>query len=174
MANSISQLKSKLQSLDGKIKRSNDMAKAAGEAFRGELENNVNATVGAINDFAQGAANDPGRVLKPTVKSGVATVRWSGNQVHYLEFGTGLVGDGKYPDQAQMAEYGYEPQLDGHRLGTKWVLPSRYTTSEGKPVMTQGWLPYAPFYNTQLIAKNGDLFTVPVTNALVKLIERNL
>lgn len=174
MADSISQLTSRLKSLDGKIKRSNDMAKAAGEAFYSELQNNVNSSIGSIDDFAKGAANNIGRVNQPTVKSGVATVKWSGNQIHYLEFGTGLVGSGKYPDQAQMAEYGYESQPTGHHAGTWWILPAQYTTSEGKPVFTQGWTPYAPFYKTQLTARYGDLFTKPITDALTDLIERNL
>lgn len=174
MANSISQLVSRLNSLDGKLRRSNDMAKAAGEAFYTELQNNINSSVATIDDFSKGAANNSGRVTQPTVKGGVATVKWSGNQIHYLEFGTGLVGSGKYPDQAQMAEYGYEPRPTGHHAGTWWILPSQYTTAEGKPVFTQGWEPYAPFYKTQLLARNGDILTTPVTKAVADLIERNL
>lgn len=174
MANSIKQFITKLSSLEGKIKRSNDMAKAAGEAFSDKLTENVNATAASVSDLSKGAANKTGKVLKPTVRSGVATVKWSGNQIHYLEFGTGVEGDGKYKDPAQMAEYDYSPQPDGHHVGQWWVLPSKYTTSEGKPVFSKGWAPYAPFYTTQVEARMGTLLSEPVRIALVNLIERNL
>lgn len=173
MANSIKQLITKLNSLEGKIKRSNDMAKAAGEAFADKLTDNVNAAA-VVSDPAKGGANSTGSVLRPTVKGGVATVRWSGNQIHYLEFGTGIVGLGKYPDGAQMAEYNYQPQPYGHRLTTWWILPSEHTTAEGRPVWTEGWVPYAPFYTTQLEARMGTLLSEPVRIALANLIERNL
>lgn len=174
MADSISGLARKLKSLDSKVKRSNDIAKAAGEAFQTKLVSNVNEAAAKANDFSSGAANSFGKVAKPTVKGGEATVRWSGNQIHYLEFGTGIEGDGKYPDASQMAEYGYEPQPYGHHAGIWWILPSQYTTSEGKPVFSKGWVPYAPFYHTQLEARYGSLLDVPVEKALRNLIERNL
>lgn len=174
MANSIKQLISKLNTLEGKLKRSNDMAKAAGEAFSDKLAENVNATAASVSDPSQGGANDTGRVLRPTVRGGMATVRWSGNQIHYLEFGAGIEGDGKYPDGAQMAEYGYQPQPYGHHAGQWWILPSQYTTAEGKPVFSKGWAPYAPFYTTQLEARMGTLLSEPVRIALANLIERNL
>lgn len=174
MANSIKQLITKLNSLDSKLKRSNDMAKAAGEAFADKLAENINTTVASIDDPSQGSANNIGRVSRPAVKGGTATVKWSGNQIHYLEFGAGIEGDGKYPDGAQMAEYGYQPQPYGHHAGVWWILPSKYTTSEGKPVFSKGWVPYAPFYSTQLEARMGTLLSEPVQIALANLIERNL
>lgn len=173
MANSIKQLITRLNSLDSKLKRSNDMAKAAGEAFADKLADNVN-NAASVSDPSQGGANGIGRVSRPAVKGGMATVRWSGNQIHYLEFGTGIEGDGKYPDGAQMAEYGYQPQPYGHHAGQWWILPSKYTTAEGKPVFSKGWQPYAPFYSTQLEARNGTLLSEPVRIALNNLIERNL
>lgn len=143
----------KLANLEKNLNRRNDIARTIADEFSDELRKNLPALG---DDYAHGAGNEVGYVSSSVSKQ-TATITWYGKQVWYLEFGTGSPAVGRYPDGEQMATAGgYSPRPNGHSLGVYWTLPmDEFSTSDGKPIVTKGWAPYAPFYSTQVAFRSG-------------------
>lgn len=173
MANELKAYANKLKKLEGKLKRSNDVPKVLASELENALVRNLPQFSGA-DDYAIGGANSTGVVRSAAVNQ-TASLIWSGDQIWYLEFGTGSPAVGKYPDPQTMAEAGgYYPRPDGHVFGSKWVLPmDEYRYSTGAPIVSRGWQPYAPFYFTVLLYKSGK-FNQPMEDALRKQLENLL
>lgn len=77
-------------------------------------------------------------------------VTWVGEQIAYLEFGTGAAGSGKYPNQASMHKFNYSPDP------TKkiWVYDSKVT---GNYEVSHGIAPQAPMYNAGQDARTSNI-----------------
>lgn len=143
----------KLSKLESKMNRRTAIPQTIASEFADELRSNL-PVMG--NDYAKGEGNDTGYVSSKAAQ-GKATISWTGQQIWYIEFGTGSPAVGKYPDQAQMTDAGtYAPRATGHSLGAYWTLPmEEFSDADGKPIVTKGWAPYAPFYKTQMAFKSG-------------------
>lgn len=83
--------------------------------------------------------------------AGLSEIKWSGDQILFLEFGTGVEGiDIPYPDPSIMALVGYEPQLY-HGDEMYWVYKDRVSNEY---IKTFGIPAYAPMYTVFLDAEN--------------------
>lgn len=173
MANELKAYANKLKKLEGKLKRSNDVPKVLASELENALVRNLPQFSDAW-DYKIGGANGTG-VVRSSAANQTASLTWSGDQIWYLEFGTGAPAVGKYPDPQTMAEAGgYAPRPSGHLFGSKWALPKdEYQTEDGKWVVSGGWQPYAPFYFTVLLYKSGK-FNQPMEDALRKQLENLL
>lgn len=163
----LSNFASKLRNLESRMNRSNDVAWELASELQRDLQSNL-PQLGDMYD--KGAGNETGYVSAKAAKQ-TAILTWTGKQIWYIEFGTGTLAVGRYGDSAQMAEAGYAPRASGHSLGVYWTLPmDEYSTSDGKPVVTKGWSPYAPFYTTQLHYRSGK-FDPVIKKAVKKKLE---
>lgn len=138
-----------LSTLEGKVKRSTVPAKTLSESLKKEMLDNM--TVLQTATAEKGGLNDTGRV-SVKAKSNEVTLKWTGDQIFYLEFGTGIQGDGRYKDESLMASKGYKHRPTAswrENGGTVWTLPEEYTDSNGERIKSDGWEPYAPFYKTK-------------------------
>jgi len=170
MANEFKRYANKLRNLETRLNRSNATAQVVGEEFAQGVRDHLPV----IQDYRKGSGNELGRVSSRVARQ-TATITWSGAGIWYIEFGTGSPAVGKYPDSAQMGEAnGYEPRPNGHTLGQYWVLPmDEYSLSDGRPVITKGWAPYAPFYTTQMEYQMGK-YKEPIANAAREQVENAL
>lgn len=160
----------KLRNLEKNMNRRNAVAQVIADDFADTLRSNL-PELG--DNYAKGAGNDLGYVSSRAANQ-TATITWTGSQIWYIEFGTGSPAVGKYPDGAQMSDVGYGPRATGHALEMYWTLPmDQFSTADGKPVVTKGWSPYAPFYKAQLAYRSGD-FDEDIASAARKLIDNLL
>ena len=157
----------KLRRLETNMNRRNGIAKSLADDFADKLRDNL-PQLG--DNYAKGAGNDLGYVSSTAAKQ-TATITWTGNQIFYIEFGTGSPAVGRYQNTPQMMDAGYAPRATGHSLGVYWTLPmDEFSTSDGKPIVTKGWEPYAPFLTTQL-AYHGGQFHGGMIDATKKQVE---
>lgn len=66
-------------------------------------------------------------------------IGWTGRQIEYLEYGTGLAAV-QHPYAGELPSW-YNPQAEGHAGGEYWFFRGE---------MINGWRPYAPYYKTYL------------------------
>lgn len=170
MANTIKQLVKHIASAEKRLNSSNAVANVVASELKDELLSNLPV----ITDLTKGGGNDTGYVSTRVGKQ-TATLRWTGKGIWYLEFGTGIVGDGMYDDPERMSDAnGYAPRPYDHALGQYWTLPmEEFSTADGKPVMTKGWAPYAPFYTTVLMFQSGK-FSDKISSAVREQVEKIL
>lgn len=184
MASEIKQFATRLKKLPRELTRDGTIAETIGDEFCKELAKRIPSGL----DITKGGGNDePSRVdFRKTQRS--VTPFWTGNQVYYLEYGTGSPAVGKYPDSERMlesnTEYGpYAPRPLGHNLGAYWRLPDLYwkqpdTLQNGNSsvvdyYVTKGWEPYAPFYLTVQQFKMGA-FNKPIEQRVHEIAESKL
>lgn len=171
MANDLNDFIGKMKSLESRLKRSNDLSKTVADLLKTEMSKNLGSMVGIPPE--KGGGNDLGSI-RTTAKNQIATLTWKGDQIWYLEFGTGIVGAGRYPDGSTMAEAnGYSPRPMGHSDGEFWRLPHEFDLADGTGVYSSGWKPYAPFYKTMTQVQNGS-FDEEIGKTVDELIERYL
>lgn len=84
--------------------------------------------------------------------TGVSEVRWSGDQILFLEFGTGITGiNNPYPDNVVMGLVSYQPQQYHGISGNEyWHYQDEVTGAFEK---TYGVPAYAPMYTVFLDAE---------------------
>jgi len=170
MANTIKQLIKTISNAERRLNSTN----AVPSVIASELKQEMLSNLPEITDLTKGGGNDTGYVSTKVGKQ-TATLRWTGTGIWYIEFGTGIVGDGKYGDPERMNDAnGYAPRPYDHALGQYWTLPmEEYSTADGKPVMTKGWVPYAPFYTTVLMFQQGK-FSQQIARAVREQVDKIL
>lgn len=84
--------------------------------------------------------------------TGVSEIRWSGDQILFLEFGTGVTGiNDPYPDSTIMSIVSYQPeQYHGIEGNEYWTYHDEITGAYEK---TYGVPAYAPMYTVFLDAE---------------------
>lgn len=173
MASEIAKFASKLKRLERTMNRRNAISEVIADNLLHELNTNLSRIPQGVDQFEIGGANDVGHASASGAHQ-TATLRWSGNQIWYLEFGTGAVGLGQYQDPIRMAEAnGYTPRpwhWDGSGVSSYWRSPPEYADATGRRFLTNGWAPYAPFFNTMLVYQNGQ-FNSAIEKAVNELTE---
>lgn len=151
----IGKLATRVKNIDKNLLRTGSVTNQLRQDLLSELDAQL-STLPDTGNMEMGGANDRG-VASSVSTNKTVNLRWVGEAVYYLEFGTGAPAVGAYPDASRMAEavteYGpYAPRPDNHwngwRRGAEWKLPEEYGHADGSPVYSSGWVPYAPFYKT--------------------------
>lgn len=130
----IRQLKELKRSLPEKIESKNQQLVEEGKTI-------LDTNIANISDFD---GNEKGSTFGTAVDLN-ATIEWQGDQVQFLEFGTGIVGshqpyEGEVPSGWEYGKGKYSGKhADGH-----W----HYSKNGGEPILTYGIPAYGPMLHT--------------------------
>ena len=123
-----------------------------------DVAQTVRANIAMIQDLDGNylGGDNPNAAVSVEVGMPGHDVIWRGNQIAYLEFGTGSAGASSLYPGGAMGEAGYYPDP----TKDKWVYLDRKTD---EPTWSHGLAPQAPMYRASVAMRFGNPYAPAIT-----------